>query len=126
MCMQAHIRHPWTEDLPGKPTDVPMACVLPSNEFVESVQKYASAYLSPQPLEKEQHGFARKLGEALGECFRNICTRPGNPKGIWSKRSVASCILGHRVIAEVFSGSYLLMVKSTSEQVGGQESIWRR
>ena len=65
-------------------------------------------------------------GEALGECFRNICTRPGgNPKGIWSKRSAAFCISGHRVIAGVFSGSYLLMVKSTSKEFEGQEPFLR-
>ena len=61
-------------------------------------------------------------GEALGECFRNICTRQaGNPKGIWSKRSVAFCISGHRAIAEVLSGSYLLMVKSTSKDFEGHK-----
>ena len=84
--MQAYIRHPWDEDLPSGPTGacVPTkGCVFAGNEFVESVQKYYSAYLSPGPLEKEQHGFARKPGEALRECFRNICTEraTGNPEG---------------------------------------------
>ena len=48
--LQEHCRH--TLDIPGPRicwADVPMACVLRSNGFVESVQKYASAYLSPQP-----------------------------------------------------------------------------
>ena len=53
--MQAYIRHPWTEDLLGCPTHstgaagILLACVLAGNEFVESLQKYAPAYLSPQP-----------------------------------------------------------------------------
>ena len=93
--MQAYIRHPWDEDFAGQGLYVPSAgCVLPGNEFVESVQKYSSAYLRPRPLEKEQQGFARKLGEvALGECFRNICTGCMLQE-ILREFGAAFCILG--------------------------------